>query len=307
MKFLLVSILLISTSSWAIDKMALLTSVEGQVQVLRPTSAGSNEPAESLMSYEGKRYTFKKAKIGAPLASDESLMTSADGKTKIIYPGGDVVIIGPNSFVSISATYEARKTPLAKITYGKLRAVIDPKGSLSGLKIKTPSAVAGVRGTDLYVSYDQAAKETKVTTIRGQVQVIDEKKKTVTEIKKGEVLQISKSTDTQKPVVRAANQNDLGKVQADSYFEKESSKLDALPEKNKKEIEQANKMAEEKIIQDMSRYDENLGKEVAAGKAKSVDELNAKALYVVYKEAPPAPNSEKADALYEKYFKSLGL
>merc|ERR1712146_149955 len=38
-------------------------------------------------------------------------------------------------------------------------------------RVKTPSAVAGVRGTDFIVNHDIASKQSEITTFEGQVQV----------------------------------------------------------------------------------------------------------------------------------------
>jgi len=99
-------------------------------------------------------------------------MTASDGKVKVIYQHGDVVIVGPSSHLSIPGIDPAdANNKKMVLKYGKVRAVIDKNGPLSGLTIKTPTAVAGVRGTDLFVAYDPGGQATEVQVLRGEVQV----------------------------------------------------------------------------------------------------------------------------------------
>jgi hypothetical protein len=105
--------------------------------------------------------------------------------------------LGENSRIEIAAhsgTGKSVQNPshasLLNLTYGKLRALVNrkqdpvtggtktiqaaPKGQTKGqitFEIKTFSAVAGVRGTDFFVSYDPNAGTTQQATIEGSVEV----------------------------------------------------------------------------------------------------------------------------------------
>lgn len=66
-----------------------------------------------------------------------------------------------------------KKDVLLNVIYGKVRSKVKQKydGKTSKFQVKTPAAVAGVRGTDFLTSYDQKTKSTNVVTFEGEVTV----------------------------------------------------------------------------------------------------------------------------------------
>ncbi len=285
---------------------AIIASIDGSAQVLNQKS-GSNE-AEKILTYEGVRYYFSKAKVGAKLSSGQGIMTASDGKVKIIYQHGDVVIVGPSSsvFVPIISSIADGKN-LSKneinLLYGRIRAVIDREGPLSGVKIKTPSAVAGVRGTDLYVSYNQAGQSTEVQVLRGEVEVTPETaaptpSSTVSSsgiarsskliepkepaappqsysVKAGEkaevihsskVASLSNEYGTLQTTVEKSTKVDIARIQSNSTMVFKSDQASS--------VVQAEQKAVDNIVKDIKRYDPESSAAIEKKQLASVDLVN---------------------------------
>ena len=105
------------------------------------------------------------AKVAAPVGSavqaSDVIMTGADGSAGITFTDNSLVSVGPNSVFAIekyrfdSTTHQGefegnlRKGRLAAIS-GKM-----VKQSPESMKIRTPSAIMGVRGTEFVVQVDE--------------------------------------------------------------------------------------------------------------------------------------------------------
>lgn len=107
----------------------------------------------------------------------------------------DSVITGPNSFAKIklvSSTLTLSSNSrvqvqeekgadsginLLNLYYGKIRSFFNPpsdqksKSNQTHFRIRTPTAVAGVRGTDFYVGFEPNKRLTKQATLKGSVEV----------------------------------------------------------------------------------------------------------------------------------------
>jgi hypothetical protein len=150
------------------------------------------------------RYAMKIAeKSSTPLECDDVVLAGKESSARILLADAKLSL-GSNSRIEIAAhtgagtsTSSASHVSLLNLTYGKLRALVNRKKDASGntvvtapkaspakaskntpaakdeitFKIKTFSAVAGVRGTDFYVSYDPNAGLTEQATIEGLVEV----------------------------------------------------------------------------------------------------------------------------------------
>ena len=104
------------------------------------------------------------APVGAPVRASDVIMTGADGSAGITFTDNSLVSVGPNSVFAIdkyrfdstthSGEFEGslRKGRLAAIS-GKM-----VKASPESMKIRTPSAIMGVRGTEFVVQVDEENK-----------------------------------------------------------------------------------------------------------------------------------------------------
>ncbi|MCB0412829.1 MAG: FecR domain-containing protein [Bdellovibrionales bacterium] len=120
-----------------------------------------------------KKDDLKKAKVGQRVYPKDTIITDKDSRVKIVMIDNNVINVSPDSKVTID-NYEFnpdgnKKNVLLNVLYGKVRSKVNQKydGKSNKFQIKTPSAVAGVRGTDFLVGF--ANKQTQVVTFEGKV------------------------------------------------------------------------------------------------------------------------------------------
>jgi hypothetical protein len=103
------------------------------------------------------------AKVGMGIQATDVLLTGADGSAGLTFTDNSLVSIGPNSVFAIDK-YSFDSTTHAgefegSLKKGKLAAVSGKmvRQSPESMKIRTPSAVMGVRGTEFVVQVDDRA------------------------------------------------------------------------------------------------------------------------------------------------------
>jgi hypothetical protein len=116
------------------------------------------------------------AKVGGKIYPGDTIIAGPDSRAKIVMSDKNVLNISPDSKIVI-AKYENdgkdKKNVEINLLYGKVRANVEQKydGEKNKFNIKTPSAVAGVRGTHFSDSFDKVTKKTQVITYEGAVAV----------------------------------------------------------------------------------------------------------------------------------------
>jgi hypothetical protein len=107
---------------------------------------------------EGKRAA---AAVGMPVRTSDVLVTGADGSVGVTFSDNSLVSVGPNSVFAIDK-YQFDSTTHAgefegSLRKGKLAAVSGKmvKQSPESMKIRTPSSVMAVRGTEFVVEVDE--------------------------------------------------------------------------------------------------------------------------------------------------------
>ncbi|MBF0471463.1 MAG: FecR domain-containing protein [Gammaproteobacteria bacterium] len=126
-------------------------SFTGDSDVLR-TSDGSREPIRQQL----------------PIQVNDQIETSIDGQVKLLLTDESVLMIGPDSEMTISEAYvnSGESQTSVSLAKGWLRSMVGKQlGQNSHFRIKTPVAVAGVRGTDNTVYHDSTEG---TTGVRGQ-------------------------------------------------------------------------------------------------------------------------------------------
>ncbi len=103
------------------------------------------------------------AAVGTGLQASDVILTGADGSAGITFTDNSLVSVGPNSVFAIDK-YSFDSTTHAghfegNLRQGRLAAVSGKmvKQSPESMKIRTPSAVMGVRGTEFVVQVDEPA------------------------------------------------------------------------------------------------------------------------------------------------------
>lgn len=128
-----------------------------------------------VMVKSGKTGSDKRAKAGMKVYPKDTITTAADSRAKIVMIDKNEINVSPESHVVIE-NYEfdpekGKKNVLIDVLYGKVRSKVEQKydGEGNKFQVKTPSAVAGVRGTDFFTSFNKTTKSSKVVTFRGEV------------------------------------------------------------------------------------------------------------------------------------------
>ncbi len=117
------------------------------------------------------------AKVGMKVNQTDKVVSGKDARAKIVMSDKNILNISPDTQLVIEAYKfnEAKdeKNVSLNVLYGKVRATVNQKydGEKNKFQVKTPSAVAGVRGTDFLTSYNPTTNASKVVTFEGAVAV----------------------------------------------------------------------------------------------------------------------------------------
>ena len=104
------------------------------------------------------------ASLGTGVQQGDVVVTGADGSAGITFTDNSLVSVGPNSVFAIdkyafdTTTHQGEFE--GNLKQGRLAAISGKmvKQSPESMKIRTPSAIMGVRGTEFVVQVDEKAK-----------------------------------------------------------------------------------------------------------------------------------------------------
>lgn len=321
MNFLLLLTLLLSFNLFANSKVGIIIKKQGDVELLtNPSKKFDNNKGTIL--YEGVYYQRKKARRGLKLKNGDILKTGSNSKARIVYKNGDQINVGEGTAFAISWEKPKSKKDESKSTIslinGAIRGVVSKKGPRSKLTVKSRTAVMGVRGTDFHFSQKGTSGKTKISVLRGQVEVakstrpddkVDVKQGFSAEVE-GELL--SKKTKNKAPLATLAvdktTQQDLVEIQKDSKIIKED-KEDISPVV-KEELSKLEAKAIETTLDDIKEYQPDVYKNLAGKKITTVDTVNTVVVTKAIKKAPPQKSKKGFDEMginleedtYKKYF-----
>ena len=102
------------------------------------------------------------ATVGAGVQTSDVIVTGPDGSAGITFTDNSLVSVGPNSVFAIdkysfdTTTHQGEFE--GNLKQGRLAAISGKmvKQSPESMKIRTPSAIMGVRGTEFVVQVDEA-------------------------------------------------------------------------------------------------------------------------------------------------------
>lgn len=104
------------------------------------------------------------ATVGMPIRQADTLITGADGSAGVTFSDNSLLSTGPNSVLvvdrySFNTTTHAGQFD-ASLKKGTLAVVSGKmvKQSPGAMRVKTPAAIMGVRGTEFVVQVDEPAK-----------------------------------------------------------------------------------------------------------------------------------------------------
>jgi hypothetical protein len=303
---ILFAVLITGPKSWALEVPGLVTVANGDAQLFLKPKEGTSK--ESQVLYEGKVYFAKKVKIGEKVFSETVVHTGPTGKVRIVYPNGDQINVAPSSSVVISREGgpSGDQTNL-QMLYGKLRAVVTKRENAKEPKfmVKTPTAVAGVRGTDFAVGFNPASSEGEVSVIRGKVQVATLDEKVAQDLKSGESVAVQ--TPVVPPKVEGAiaeaaatiPPQPLFKVTAISQQQLTELKTivavadtKSLAEVSKElvaEIKKTEEVAVTKTIESLKAEDPKLYEKLQLAPSKDISDIDSAVIGDLMKTAPDIP------------------
>jgi len=100
------------------------------------------------------------APVGAAVQTSDVILTGADGSAGVTFTDNSLVSVGPNSVFAIDKYTFDSTTHVGEfegnLKKGRLAAISGKmvKQSPESMKIRTPSAIMGVRGTEFVVQVD---------------------------------------------------------------------------------------------------------------------------------------------------------
>ena len=105
------------------------------------------------------------ASVGMPILQADALVTGADGSVGVTFSDNSLLSAGPNSVLVVdrysfdSTTHAGRFD--ASLKKGTLAVVSGKmvKQSPEAMKVRTPAAIMGVRGTEFVVQVEEPAKK----------------------------------------------------------------------------------------------------------------------------------------------------
>ncbi|MDP2682462.1 MAG: FecR family protein [Deltaproteobacteria bacterium] len=129
------------------DVIGKITAIEGNVDVLKPGQERAAPAALQQLVSEG-----------------DILRTKSNGKAEITFIDESIIRLAPGSRLQITEYLMdggKRKSGVMNLFRGKIRAVVSKSRGFIGaafgggarFEVRTPTAVAGVKGTDFFVSY----------------------------------------------------------------------------------------------------------------------------------------------------------
>ncbi len=116
---------------------------------------------------------FKKARKNKKVCQGYTVKTDNDGRAKIEMADKNEINISPDTEMVIEA-YQSGKKAVLNVINGKVRSDVKNKykdTKQSHYRVKTKSAVAGVRGTEFLTSYNRSTNQSRVVTFEGEVAV----------------------------------------------------------------------------------------------------------------------------------------
>lgn len=123
--------------------------------------------------------TQRTLRLGDAVFEGERVVTAAGAKAKLLFVDRSVLTIGPSSELRIDRSLyrlgsDPKRESLFELTKGLVRALASrwSLGSNQRFEIRSPSAVAGVRGTEFIVAVGEDGK-TEIHVLEGEVDVLN--------------------------------------------------------------------------------------------------------------------------------------
>lgn len=149
--------------------------VSGFITTASAADCGSFRVVKGDVTYK-KNGTkkFKKARINKKVCQGDMIKTGDASRAKVVMADKNELNISPSTELLIEV-YKDNKKAVLNVLNGKVRSNVKQKyqdNKQSHYRIKTKSAVAGVRGTEFLAGYDRATNRSQVVTFEGEVALV---------------------------------------------------------------------------------------------------------------------------------------
>ena len=150
----------------------------------------------SVMIKERKKLKWKRAKIRQGLYARDALKTGKRSKAKLALKNKSRITINPKTYLLISKRLSKKSAGTSLLLKkGSLHAFV--RGAKrSGFRVQSPTAVAGVRGTDFFMMVDEN-DATRLGCLEGEVAVSAEGQTVA--VKEGQATMVKKGEPPQQP------------------------------------------------------------------------------------------------------------
>lgn len=115
------------------------------------------------------------AKVGSSILVGDTVVSGTDSRAKIAMQDRNIITVLPNTKLTIEEykTGEKNRNVKLSLLQGKVRNDVKEKydNDKNKFQIRTPTAVAGVRGTKFVTGFSTETNATEILTLKGQVEV----------------------------------------------------------------------------------------------------------------------------------------
>lgn len=121
--------------------------------------------------------TWQNASIGVPVLVGDHLRTGTSDRAKVVFADDSVLDLAPDTEVTLDTQIfdrpKHRFQSLLRLAKGKIRAWVSDyyREPRARYEVETPTAIAGVRGTEFIVDYIAATEATNIVGIVETVEV----------------------------------------------------------------------------------------------------------------------------------------
>lgn len=155
---LILAVVSCAARTWAQSEVGTVAAVVGRLQVQRAAA-------------------WQNGGVGAPIFVGDRLRTGASDSAKIVFRDDAVLDVAPNTELTVNKQAfdpnAHRFETLLRMLKGKVRAWVSEyyRQPRARYEIETPTAIAGVRGTEFIILYDANTAATEVIGLSGTIEV----------------------------------------------------------------------------------------------------------------------------------------
>ena len=284
-------ILIFGVTSFAQTFVGTILAVQGDVKVLHVPTPQDHRPFARL---KGQEYAYVQAKLGMKVNPGEVILSETNGKIKIVYPNGDTFLIGNSSSFILPTMIDKQAdnskvndgaTSTVKMYYGRFRATISKTGPRNSLRVVTPDAVAGVRGTDFFTRAN-ATYGTQLTVLRGTVAMRSEQDLShAIDVHSGYSAATSVKLQTF-PHAEEATREDIMYAQKSTAVKPNPHAIAHLPSAERQEIHHLQKKEFESVMADIHDHNPGLYRELQKRGVRNIEQINRQVIQRLAQNAP---------------------